>query len=230
MNNLEKTIGYSFHDKDLLKTALTHSSYLKDKCLDEACCNERLEFIGDGFLDAIIGNYLFEAMKDRDEGSLSKIRSAIVCEKTLAKFATKINLGEYLLLGKGEEKAGGRNKDSIKADCVEALIGAIYKDSSYETIEKLVLTWLANDIKEAMAGRLLLDYKSQLQEMVQAENDKLEIEYRTLKEEGPDHNKIFTIQLFIGGKAMGIGKGKKKKDAEQEAAQETINKEMFKGL
>lgn len=217
---LENLIGYKFNDEKLLKTAMTHSSYANDILGDNHKSNERLEFLGDALLDAVVGEMLYKRFPERDEGFLTKLRADIVCEKALGNAALKMGLNKYLLLGKGEEQKGGRNKLSIVSDSVESLIAAVYLDSGKDDIsnvKELILKILAETIELACAGKLQLDSKTALQEKCQAKGI-TDIKYQIIAESGPDHDKSFTAEVKILGKAYGIGSGKTKKEAESEAA------------
>ena len=221
---LEETIGYVFKDKRLLDLALTHSSYLQSVGESKLKCNERLEFIGDGILDAVIGIKLYETLQEAEEGELTKIRAGIVCEASLAKIGQKIQISSYLKMSKGEEQLGGRKKDSITADAIEALIGAIYFDGGYSECERIILNLFDETIKEGRAHKLEKDYKSRLQEEMQKLGPIDDLKYVVTKDEGPSHNKTFYVDLQYHGKVIGSGVGKKKKDAEQEAAKNAIEK------
>ena len=223
-DRLEKKIGYSFKDKDLLKTALTHSSYASEHKMNYETNNERLEFIGDAYLDAVIGHKLFDIMKTSHEGVLSRNRADIVREDTLADIARKINLGDYLYLGKGEEQNGGRNKDSILSDAFEALLGAVILDSGFGQCEKLVLELFADKIQQAVEGKLNKDYKSRLQEALQEKYRSVKINYVLTSTSGPDHDKTFNVHVELDGKVLGSGTGKSKAKAEQAAAKEVLSK------
>lgn len=224
ISNLERQIGYEFKDKTLLETALTHSSYTGEHQMGYDKNNERLEFIGDAYVDAVVGTRLFEIMKESHEGALSKYRADVVCETSLAEAAKEINLGDYLRLGKGEAAGGGSNKASILSDAFEALIGAIYIDGGYESCSRVILSLLETKIQMAAEGRLSRDYKTRLQEKVQEKDKSAAIEYKTVKEEGPDHNKVFTVELTINGKKCGRGTGSSKARAEQSAASDALSK------
>lgn len=220
--SLEKNLKYSFKDNSLLKKALTHSSYANEHQLDITDSNERLEFLGDTILNLIVSQYLYNKYLNYPEGELTKIRAKVVCESSLAYAANKIDLGRYILLGKGEEATGGRNRDSILADASEALVGAIYMDSNLETTSKLLLEIFEVDIVHAVAkGDLFIDYKTELQERLQ-KRGKVKVEYLVNREEGPDHNKIFYMDILINGKIIGTGSGRNKKEAEQMAAKEVL--------
>ena len=221
ISSLEEKIGYCFENKALLEQALTHGSSVRESRHGSAQ-NERLEFLGDAFLDAIIGAQLYLMMPEVPEGVLSKTRANIVCEHSAAEAARSINLGEYLYLGHGEELAGGRNKTSILADAMEAVIGAMYLDGGYEKTKEIVLNLFNENISLGMSGQLFKDYKTQLQEILQAKGNHVSICYVTDKEEGPDHNKTFYIHMECNGQPLGKGIGKTKKEAEQNAAKESI--------
>ncbi len=221
LNKLENELNYSFCDPGLLKTALTHSSYRREhpECKHD---NERLEFIGDGILDAVIALKLFRMEPDKPEGTLTKTRALIVCEKSLAEAGRNIGINRHILLGSGEEKTGGREKDSIIADAVEAVIGAILIDGGYENCEKVVLELLSGTVDKAVNGCLITDYKSEFQEIVQKKGTVNDIKYITDRSEGPDHHKLFYVHVEVDGIIMGSGSGYSKKEAGQNAAKEAI--------
>lgn len=220
----EAKIGYNFNNRRLLETALTHSSYAREHDMGNYRSNERMEFLGDAFFDAISGLALFEKMPHAREGVLSKTRSLVVCEDSLAKVGEKIEIGKFIDLGVGEEKSGGRTKKSIIADATEALIGAIFLDGGYEAASDFVLREFGETLRDAADGKLVSDYKTTLQEILQQDGKMHKIVYRIDKTEGPDHDKIFFVTLVLEGKEMGNGKGKTKKEAEQNAARMTIEK------
>ena len=217
-------LGYEFSDEKLLVTALTHSSYSSEHKMPYASNNERLEFIGDAYVDAAVGAEIFRIMDDAPEGVLSKNRADVVREESLADAARGIDLGDYIYMGKGESATGGRNKDSILADCFEALIGAIITDGGYEAGKRVVLDLLKDKISLAVAGKLRNDYKTMLQEKIQEKHHDIRIKYNTVSESGPDHDKTFTVEVVAGSKAIGRGKGKSKSKAEQEAAKDALSK------
>lgn len=218
---LQEKIGYRFRDQALIREAVTHSSYVKES-REAVRSNERLEFLGDAFFDAVIGEELFRRFPKREEGSLSRIRAAIVCEKSLAKEAAGIDLGEHLLLGRGEEKNGGRERESILADALEAVIGAVYVDGGFEAVQRVVLDLFHGIIEDAARGKYVQqDYKTRLQEVLQAEGV-TEIRYLLTGEEGPDHDKTFMVRLAVNGLPQTEGTGKSKKQAEQEAARKML--------
>ena len=221
---LERNLGYSFQDKKLLAHALTHSSYASEHDLAYSENNERLEFIGDAYLDAIIGNKLYEVMPNQPEGVLSKTRANIVCERSLATIARHIGLGDFLFLGNGEEMYGGREKDSILADAVEAIIGAIIRESGYDCADRVVLKLFEGNILLALQGKLYHDYKTALQEKLQERYKNVRIRYELVSESGPDHRKVFTVQVKVDGAVLATGSGHSKKVAEQEAARKVLMK------
>ena len=219
VKELEQKIGYVFKDKSLIERALMHSSYTNEKHLKKYECNERLEFLGDAVLELVSSAYLFNEFPKVSEGELTKTRASMVCEPSLAMCARDIGLGDYLLLGKGEEATGGRKRDSITSDAMEALIGAIYLDGGFTNAKEFIHRFILTDLEDK---KLFYDSKTILQEIVQAE--KLgEIEYHLIGEEGPDHNKSFSVELTIRGRSYGKGKGRTKKAAEQQAAYEAIH-------
>ena len=216
---LEQRIGYKFENFDLLVKAMTHSSYANEHRYEKKENNERLEFLGDAVLELISSDYLFAKYPETPEGVLTKKRASMVCEPTLALCAREIPLGDYLLLGKGEDATGGRKRDSIVSDAMEALIGAIYLDGGFTSAKEFIHRFVLTDQEDK---KLFYDSKTILQEIVQAE--KLgEIEYHLIGEEGPDHNKSFSVELTIRGRSYGKGKGRTKKAAEQQAAYEAIH-------
>ena len=220
-SQLEGAAGYCFEDKTLLKQAMTHSSYANEHRAQHMKDNERLEFLGDAVLEVISSEFLFKEYPEMPEGDLTKLRASIVCEPTLALCARDLNLGEYLLLGKGEERTGGRGRDSIVSDAMEAFIGAIYLDGGFANAKEFIDRFIMKDIEHK---KLFYDSKTILQEIVQRDHKGEEITYQLIGEEGPDHNKKFVVDLLIGGKVEGQGSGRTKKAAEQEAAYHTIIK------
>ena len=218
LKELEGKIGYTFKDKTLFKQALTHSSYANEHRHEGLKDNERLEFLGDAVLEIISSEYLFYNYPDMAEGEMTKLRASIVCEPTLALCTHEISLGSYLFLGKGEERTGGRNRDSIVSDAMESVIGAIYLDGGFASAKEFVLNFILNDMEHK---QLFYDSKTILQEIVQ-ENGTQPVEYVLIGEEGPDHNKNFTVEARVNGKIMGQGSGHTKKAAEQAAAYQAI--------
>ena len=211
---LEKIIGYTFKDPGLLATALTHTSYANESRVPVAH-NERLEFLGDSVLQIVSADYLFHAYADRPEGDLTRIRSSLVSEGALFQFAQEIHLGDYLRLGKGEERCGGRERPSVVSDAFEALIAALYLDGGMEVARKFILPFITEG-KHAEA-----DYKTRLQEIVQ-QNPEERLSYVVEKETGPDHDKHFTVEVHLNSNVIGKGGGRSKKEAEQQAAREAL--------
>ncbi|MGS0972509.1 MAG: ribonuclease III [Candidatus Izemoplasmataceae bacterium] len=224
MSKLEAFFGLDFEDKKLLETALTHSSYANEHQTES---NERLEFIGDAVLDLLMGDYLYKRNPKFHEGDLTKTRAKNVCESALVEYAKACNLKEYLLLGKGEEKNGGRDRVAIQADAFEAFIGAIYLDKGLEETLK-VFNLVVVPLVEEERDEDFVDYKSYLQELVQS--DKRQLEYRLISEEGPSHNKTFTMRVYMDDILMGEGIGKSKKEAEQHAAERALKKLAIRSI
>ena len=224
LEKLYEVIGYRFKSEKLVKTALTHSSYASEHKLGYDRNNERLEFIGDAYVDAVVGVRLFEIMGTAHEGILSRCRADVVCEDSLAGAAADMGLGEFLYLGKGEESSGGRYKSSILADAFEALVGAIILDGGYDAGRDAILKLLGGRIALGAAGKLNKDFKTRLQEKLQEKDHKVRIDYRKVAESGPDHNKTFTVEVDINGKAAGRGTGQSKSKAEQAAAEDALSK------
>ena len=220
LEELQRKIGYKFRDKELLSSALMHSSYANEAHLPKYKCNERLEFLGDAVLELISSEFLFFGNRKTPEGELTRMRASMVCEPSLAFCAREIGLGDYLLLGKGEEVTGGRSRDSITSDALEALIGAIYLDGGFASAKEFILKFVLNDLEHK---KLFYDSKTILQELVQAHFEE-KVSYLMIKEEGPDHNKKFTVEVHIGDECYGDGSGRTKKAAEQDAAYHAILK------
>ena len=216
---LELKIGYKCRYLYLLEQAVMHSSYTNERHLPKYRCNERLEFLGDAVLELVSSEFLFKGSPKMPEGELTKTRASMVCEPSLALCARDIGLGSYLLLGKGEEATGGRLRDSVTSDAMEALIGAIYLDGGFAGAKEFIHRFVLTDLEDK---KLFYDSKTILQEIVQAE--KLgTIAYRLVKSEGPDHNKSFHTEVLIGNKVSGKGRGRTKKASEQQAAYEAIH-------
>ena len=214
----EQKIGYSFENVKLLEQALTHGSYANECFWCKHQDNERLEFLGDAVLEIAVSEYLYHKYPKRLEGELTRTRASIVCESTLALCTRDLQLGKYLLLGKGEEQTGGRERSSILSDALEAVIGAVYLDGGFASAKELVTRVVLNDIEHK---QLFSDSKTILQELVQG-NYGGDLVYRVLSEEGPDHNKKFLVEAQIAGVPYGQGRGRTKKSAEQEAAYATL--------
>jgi ribonuclease-3 len=219
MIQLQTALGYFFKNGDLLLRALTHKSYFNEHADEEKGHNERLEFLGDAVIDLVIGHYLMLRLPEAQEGELSRLRAALVNEQTLAETARDIELGERLRLGHGEESTGGREKESILADGLEALIGALYLDGGYDTVHRLIGNLFQEKIEAAENGELENDYKTKLQELTQ-HIFKRTPQYLLISQEGPDHNRMFEMEAVIKDLQAARGKGRTKKAAEQAAAKE----------
>lgn len=214
----EEKLGYSFKDKSLLELALTHSSFANENKLKKN--NERFEFLGDSVLGFVTAEYLFTEFKNRPEGEMTKLRAAVVCEKSLFKFAEQIDLGKYILLGRGEDSTGGRNRPSVVSDAFEAIIAAIYIDGGMEAVKPYILRFIKDAVKRETSFK---DNKSLLQEEIQKVKGN-SLAYEEVGEEGPDHDKTFVFRVKLNGEVIGEGKGKSKKEAEQNAAGNALNK------
>ena len=224
-SSLEKKIGYEFQDKKLLLQALTHSSFSNEQKINKHPNYERLEFLGDAVLELISSQFFFEHYPEWKEGQLTRVRSSMVCEPALAYCARDISLQKYILLGKGEEATGGRERDSIVSDVMEAVLGAIYLDGGFEEAKRYVHQWILSDLE---TKQLFYDSKSILQE--RAQKGGKELTYRLVSESGPDHDKVFVIEAWIDGKCVGSGTGKSKKSAEQQAAYAVLMKSPQENL
>lgn len=218
LENVEKSIGYTFKNKELLKKALTHTSYAYENNLES---NEKLEFLGDSILEFISSKYLYKEYPKLKEGEMTKVRATVVCEKSLYKIAKLHNFSDFLYLGRSEQKSGGNQRPAILADSVEAVIAAIYIDGGIEKAEKFIIDNLKDEIKEATKHVGDKDYKTVLQEKLQANGD-VKIEYEILEEKGPDHDKIFEAQVKCNGKVLAKGEGKSKKEAHMQAAKKAL--------
>jgi len=220
---LESSLGYGFEDKGLLLEALTHKSYHHENPEKSPSYNERLEFLGDSVLGLVVVEYLFKSEKNFSESTMSKIKSYLVKESVLADVAASIALGSYLRFGKGERETGGREKKSILADAMEAVLGAMYIDGGYGVARDVILRLLMNKIDTAISSEQFFDFKTDLQEESQIKFGVLP-QYRTVKQEGEEHRKMFTVDVFIKGSKYGRGKGRSKKEAETLAAKEALSK------
>ncbi len=218
---LEEKIGYKFKDPNILYQALTHSSYANEMDSSRYKSNERLEFLGDSVLELVTSGFVFNKYKDFPEGKLTKLRASIVCESSLSVCAKDLKIGQFLFLGKGEDATGGRERESILSDALEAIIGAIYLDGGFSNAKEFIVKFLLNDLEDK---NLFFDSKTILQEIVQDKNKKQKVKYKLISEEGPDHSKTFTIAVYLDNKEIGLGKGRTKKTAEQEAASQAVNK------
>ena len=229
LKELQQKIDYQFKDENLLFTALTHSSYANEHKLHKIHHNERLEFLGDAVLEVVSSDFLFKNFPDMAEGQMSKKRASLVCEPTLAYCARQIGLGKYLMLGKGEDMGGGRNRDSILSDALEAVIGSIYLDGGIEQAGSFIMTHVLNDIEHKA---MFQDSKTILQELLQKDH-KDPITYEVVDMTGPEHNRMFVMQVKLGDRVIGKGSGRTKQAAGQEAAYHAIlalkNKQEHEG-
>ena len=218
LENVEKELKYTFKNKELLKTAFTHTSYAYERHVDS---NEKLEFLGDSILEFISSRYLYENYTNLQEGEMTKLRATVVCEKSLYKLAVRHKFGDFLFLGKSERQNGGNKRQAILADSVEAVIAAMYLDGGLEPVDKFILENLKDEIEQASHHVGDKDYKTVLQEKLQ-ENGDVKIEYEIIKETGPDHDKSFEAQVIFNGKILAKGSGKSKKGAEMQAAKKAL--------
>lgn len=224
IEELEQKIGYRFRDKSLLRQALTHSSFSNEQKINKWKNYERIEFLGDAVLELVSSDYFYRAYPEETEGNLTKMRAAAVCEQALDITARELKLGDYMVFGRGEEHNGGRERDSIIADAVEAVIGAIYLDGGLEKATGFIYRFVLNDLEHK---RLFYDAKSILQERVQ-EGKLGELTYELLSEDGPEHAKVFVMAALLDGKTIGTGQGKSKKAAQQHAAYDALLKQKDK--
>lgn len=218
LDEVEGKIGYSFKDKNLLKQALTHSSFANEQKINKSGDYERLEFLGDAVLELVSSEFLFHKYPDLSEGKLTKLRASMVCEPSLAFCARDLSLGKHLILGKGEEATGGRDRESIIADVMEAITGAIFLDSGIDEAKKFINSFILSDLEDKV---LFYDSKSSLQEFVQGIMKK-EVCYKLVDETGPEHNKTFIVQVNVNNESLGEGCGRTKKAAEQQAAYQAL--------
>ena len=216
MEKLEEKLGYTFHDRRLLENALTHSSYANENKSKGETSNERLEFLGDSVLGMVVADHLYRAHPDMPEGELTRTRAALVCEDSLVEVAAQLELGQYLKLGRGEDAGGGRKRPSIQADAVEAVIAAVYLDGGIGSARKLITNFILTNNERELEGAIR-DFKTALQELVQRESGRV-LSYRLMGESGPDHAKVFSVEVDLDGKPIGAGEGRSKKEAEQNAA------------
>lgn len=215
---LENRIGYYFQNKKLLRQAMIHSSYANENRMGHADCNERLEFLGDAVLELVSSEFLYSNYPEKSEGELTRLRASLVCESSLAYCARETGLPDFILLGRGEMLSGGRHRDSIVSDATEALIGAIYLDGGIKKAREFILSYVLNDIENR---QLFVDAKTILQELLQSKNSS-PIVYTVLNEDGPAHDKVFSVRVEMDGEVLGTGEGHNKKAAEQAAAYEAV--------
>lgn len=220
LEELQDKIGYRFQNTDLLKQALTHSSFANEQKINKLKDYERLEFLGDAVLELVSSEFLFRENPQMPEGQLTKLRASMVCEPALAYCAKDIDLGSYILLGRGEEYTGGRYRSSITSDVMEAIIGAIFLDGGIENAKKHIYRFILSDLENKI---LFLDSKTILQEEIQKKKD-AQLRYELIGESGPDHNKQFTVDAYLNDVLIGSGTGRTKKAAEQQAAYEALLK------
>lgn len=218
IEKLEEKIGYTYQNKELLLQALTHSSFSNEQKINKSKDYERLEFLGDAVLELVSSDFLFHSNPDMPEGKLTRMRASMVCEPALAFCARDLQLHEYIRLGKGEEMTGGRHRDSIISDVMEAVIGSLYLDGGFQIAHDFIHRFILSDLEDKI---LFYDAKTVLQEMIQ-EDPQGTLQYRLIKEEGPDHDKSFMVEACINGKPVSQGVGRTKKAAEQQAAYEAI--------
>ncbi len=220
MKALQKNLGYTFKNESLLLNAVTHSSYANE-ARGGVTSNERLEFLGDSVLSVIVSDYIYKQFGNLPEGELTKLRASLVCEKSLCGFSRELQLGLFLRLGKGEEKGGGRERDSILADAFEAVLASIYLDSDLETARGFVMRFILKELKHT-DDEVFKDYKTALQEIIQR-NPEEYVTYILTGESGPDHDKLFEVEVHLNSNIIGKGKGKSKKQAEQMAAKQALS-------
>lgn len=227
MEKLEEKLGYTFHDRRLLENALTHSSYANENKSKGETSNERLEFLGDSVLGMVVADHLYRTHPDMPEGELTRTRAALVCEDSLVEVAAQLELGEYLKLGRGEDAGGGRKRPSIQADAVEAVIAAVYLDGGIGSARKLITNFILTNNEREQEGAVR-DFKTALQELVQRESGRV-LSYRLMGESGPDHAKVFSVEVDLNGQPIGAGEGRSKKEAEQNAAKAAMAKLKAEG-
>lgn len=221
MRTLEERLGYTFRDRKRLEGALYHSSYANEHRAQSVSSNERLEFLGDAVLGFVSADYLYRKHPDLPEGELTRIRAALVCEDSLHEVAQRLHLGDFLMLGKGEESGGGRHRPSILADAVEAVLAAVYLDGGIDEARALVHRILLEKEPEQVVESRRRDCKTELQELVQRKPNQ-ELRYELVSESGPDHAKVFTVAVMLNGQVVGLGSGHSKKEAEQSAARTAL--------
>ncbi len=220
LHELQGKIGYQFQDETLLKQALTHSSFANEQKINKLNNYERLEFLGDAVLELVSSEFLYNENENMPEGQLTRLRASMVCEPALAYCARDIQLNTYILLGKGEESTGGRKRDSITSDVMEAVIGAIFIDGGIENAKKFIYRFVLSDLEDKI---LFMDSKTLLQEEIQKKNTS-QLRYELVGEEGPDHDKQFSVEAYLDERLIGSGVGRTKKAAEQQAAYEALKK------
>lgn len=218
---MAETIGYRFNDPALFQESLTHKSFSNEQAGRTVSHNERLEFLGDAVLDLVISELIFHAFPSFPEGELTRVRSEVVSEKALAKLGRQLKLGACLRLGKGEERSGGREKESLIADALEAVLGAIFVDGGLDPVKGIIETLFASSVAHSARRKVGVDHKTRLQELLQARHGRPPV-YALTQTEGPDHKRLYTVEVRFDDGAIGVGKGKNKKAAEQQAAREAL--------
>lgn len=218
LSKLEEALGYTYQNKELLRMALSHSSYANEVYKDALRSYERLEFLGDSILGFVTADYLYHTFPTKLEGELTRIRAELVCEKNLSEVAQQLSLGEHLLLGHGEDQGGGRSRSGILCDVMESLIAAAYLDGGFEAAKQIIMRMILPKLSSVLHTH---DYKTELQELVQRKRDQV-LTYELIGESGPDHNKEFFIRVLLNGNPVGEGSGSSKKRAEQAAAEQAI--------
>jgi len=221
IKDLEAAIGYKFHNISLLQNALTHSSYANERWHNSLLSNERLEFLGDSVLGMLVADFLYSTFPDRPEGELTRMRADMVCEHTLALVANRIRLGQHLQLGHGEERLGGRSRESILADATESVIAACFLDGGLEAAARFVKRFILVEVPVSRPHNM--DYKTALQELVQQKKNQT-LTYTLVGQSGPDHDKVFDVEVCLNGETVGSGSGSSKKRAEQMAAKSAMEK------
>lgn len=221
IKDLEAAIGYKFHNISLLQNALTHSSYANERWHNSLLSNERLEFLGDSVLGMLVADFLYSTFPDRPEGELTRMRADMVCEHTLALVANRIHLGQHLQLGHGEERLGGRSRESILADATESVIAACFLDGGLEAAARFVKRFILVEVPVSRPHNM--DYKTALQELVQQKKNQT-LTYTLVGQSGPDHDKVFDVEVSLNGETVGSGSGSSKKRAEQMAAKSAMEK------
>lgn len=223
LEQLQKDLGYTFRDESLLRAALYHSSYANEHRAEEIVSNERLEFLGDAVLGFVSGEFFFRSFPNAPEGELTRIRAALVREESLHEVAQELKLGQYLMLGRGEDSGGGRSRPSILADATEAVFAAVYLDGGMDSVRELIHRVLLSRGHIEVAETRRRDYKTELQELVQRKPQQA-LRYEPVSESGPDHAKVFTVAVLLNGTTIGEGSGRSKKEAEQSAAKSALER------
>jgi len=223
LRSVEAKLDYEFRNRTLLVRALVHRSHTHVAGKSRSDSNERLEFLGDAVLELVVNEHLYRSRPDLEEGDLTKMKSQLVCGKSLSVVAERLELGEHILMSRGEAATGGRHRSSILADTVEAVLGAVYLDGGLEPARKVIRDLLLRNVEQIVTGSVMGNYKSRLQEIIQARH-KVPPRYRVRDVDGPDHERSFTVEVVFRSNSLGVGSGPSKKEAEQEAAREALNR------